>query len=74
MLAEFAKSFQPKGGSYELMIQSPVTKEPTTVRFTLPEGTPKNVQVNGRSIEFQYGQRQFVRIEFDKEGALVTSR
>ena len=73
-MQEFAKSFQPKAGSYEITILSPVTKEPTPVRFTLPEGTPKRINVNGRSIEFQYGPRQFVRIEFDRDGALITSR
>ena len=73
-LEQFGKTFQPKAGSYEVTIMNPVTKQPTNVRFTLPEGQPKRVNVNGRSIEFVYGFRQFVRIEFDRDGALVTSR
>ncbi len=73
-LEEFAGSFQPKGGSYELSIVSPVTKQVTPVRFTLPEGTPRRVQVRRNEIEFNYGIRHFVRIEFDSDGAIVTSR
>jgi hypothetical protein len=73
-LDAFAKSFQPKAGSYEVTVLSPVTKQPTTVRFTLPEGTPRRVHTNRDSIEFVYGLRQWVRIEFDKDGAIVTSR
>jgi hypothetical protein len=73
-MAEFAKNFQAKAGSYEVIILSPVTKEPTPVRFMLPEGSPKRVNVGDRDIEFRYGPRQFVRIEFDKDGAIITSR
>jgi hypothetical protein len=75
MTAEaFVKSFQPKAGSYEVTILNPITKQPTPVRFTLPEGTPKRVNVNRREIEFFYGPRNFVRIEFDRDGAQVISR
>jgi hypothetical protein len=70
----FVKAFQPKAGSYEIELLNPVTQQPTPVRFTLPEGTPRRVNVTRREIEFSYGPRQFVRIEFDQDGALVTSR
>ena len=50
------------------------TNQPTTVRFCLPEGTPRRVIVKRDSIEFVYGLRQWVRIEFDRDGATVTSR
>lgn len=70
----FVKTFKPRGGSYELELLNPVTKTPTTVRFTLPEGTPKSVEYRGNTLEFRYGPRSFVRIEFDKDGALVTTR
>ena len=73
-LEQFAKTFQPKAGSYEVTILNPVTKQPTKVRFALPEGTPRRVHTNRDSIEFIYGLRQFVRIEFDKDGAMITSR
>lgn len=73
-LEQFAKTFQPKAGSYQVSIVSPVTNQPTPVRFTLPEGNPRQVHLRGNEIEFEYGFRRFVRIEFDNEGAMVTSR
>jgi hypothetical protein len=44
------------------------------VRFTLPEGTPTRVQLLPDGVEFTYGPRRFVRIQFDDDGAFVTSR
>ncbi len=73
-LEAFHKSFQPKAGSYEVTLLNPATKQPTTVRFTLPEGTPRRVHVTRDSIEFVYSLRQWVRIEFDKDGVMVTTR
>ncbi len=73
-LEQFANSFKAKGGSYEVTLQNPVTKAPTTVRFTLPAGTPRRVMVRRNEIEFEYGLRRFVRIEFDQDGAQVVSR
>lgn len=73
-LKDFADKFQPKKGTFNLDIVSPVTKQPTPVRFTLPEGTPKRVQLLPDGIEFIYGPRRFVRIQFDNDGAFVTSR
>ena len=73
-LDQFAKTFQAKAGSYEVDLVNPVTNQPTRVRFALPEGTPKNVHVRPREIEFRYGVLRFVRIEFDRDGAQVVSR
>jgi hypothetical protein len=73
-LDQFAKTFQAKGGSYEVDLINPVTNQPTKVRFTLPDGTPRNVHVRPNEIEFRYGVLRFVRIEFDKDGAQVVSR
>ncbi|MCS7045775.1 MAG: hypothetical protein NZO58_05420 [Gemmataceae bacterium] len=73
-LEQFARSFQPKAGSYEVTLLNPVTRGPTMVRFTLPEGTPRRVQVARNRLEFDYGPRSFVRIEFTTDGAVVTSR
>jgi hypothetical protein len=70
----FAKSFQPKAGSYEVTVVNPVTKQPANVRFTLPEGTPRRVVTTRDSIEFIYSLRQWVRIEFDTDGVKVTTR
>lgn len=71
---EFVKTFKPRAGSYEIDLLNPVTKTPTNVRFTLPEGMLMSVQYRGNTVEFNYGRLRFVRIEFDKDGALVTSR
>ncbi len=73
-LESFAKSFQPKAGSFEVTIVNPVTKQPQVVRFTLPEGQPRRVNVTRDSIEFSYGLRQFTRIEFDRDGVVVITR
>lgn len=73
-LDTFAKNFQPKEGSYEVTIINPLTNQPTQVRFLLPQGTPRRVIVRRTEIEFVYSLRQFVRIEFDRDGAKVTSR
>ncbi|MSQ93028.1 MAG: hypothetical protein EXR98_00560 [Gemmataceae bacterium] len=73
-LDAFAKTFQPKVGSFEVTILNPVTKQPQAVRFSLPEGQPRRVIVNRDSIEFVYGPRQFTRIEFDRDGVVVTTR
>ena len=73
-LEAFSKTFQAKAGSYEVSVLNPVSKQPTTVRFTLPEGTPRRVVVTRDSIEWVYGLRQWVRIELDKDGATMMSR
>jgi hypothetical protein len=73
-LEAFAKSFQPKPGSYEVPLLNPVTNQPATVRFTLPDATPRRVVVTRDSIEFIYSLRQWVRIEFERDGVRVTSR
>jgi hypothetical protein len=73
-LDAFAKTFQPKAGTYEVTILNPVSKQPTPVRFILPEGTPRRVHVTRDSIEWVYGLRQWVRIEFDRDGVQVTAR
>ncbi len=73
-LEQFAGSFQAKAGSYAVSIVNPVTNQSTEVRFTLPEGAPRRVHLRRNEIEFDYGFRHFVRIEFDQEGAMVTSR
>ena len=73
-LESFAKTFQPKAGSFEVTVLNPVTKQPQAVRFSLPEGQPRRVIVNRDSIEFVYGLRQFTRIEFDRDGVVVTTR
>ncbi len=66
-LDEFAKSFKPQPGKYEVVIQHPVTCEPVKVCFTLPEGCPRKVHVYPREIDFDYG-RTDVSIRFIRDG------
>ncbi len=73
-LEAFSKTFQAKAGSYEVTLLNPVNKQPTSVRFTLPEGTPRRVLVTRDSIEWVYSLRQRVIIDFDRDGATVVSR
>lgn len=71
---QFVKSFQPKAGSYEVAVLNPLTNQATTVRFALPPGTPERVLAGQSFLEYRYAGRQFVRIEFDRDGATVISR
>jgi hypothetical protein len=73
-LDQFAKSFQARPGNYQVTLINPVTKTPTNVSFTLPEGSPRRVAVRRDQIVFNYGRLHFVRIDFDADGAIVTSR
>jgi hypothetical protein len=73
-LDEFAQSFQPREGSYEVVLQNPVTSAPATVQFSLPPGTPRSIFVSRRELTFDYGIGQWVRIHFDRKGARVISR
>ena len=68
-LDEFAKTFKPQPGKYEVVIQHPVTCDPVKVCFTLPEGCPKKVHVRPREIDFDYG-RTDVSIRFIRNGSV----
>jgi hypothetical protein len=70
---EFVKAFKPKAGNYEITLMNPVNKNAETVRFSLP-GEPQRVRATANTIEFEFGPRRFVRIEFDQDGPLVISR
>jgi hypothetical protein len=64
-LAEFATSFKPVPGTYEITFLHPIKKCPVTVCFTLPAdcGCPK-ICVRKHTIEFDYGHHHDVRIHF----------
>jgi hypothetical protein len=62
-LGEFAASFKPAGGKYEVLFCNPVTGCPTPVCFCLPDGCVKCVRVTRRQITFDYGNCQ-VSIRF----------
>jgi hypothetical protein len=66
-LTEFAATFRPKGGRYEIVIEHPMTGKPVRVSFTLPEGTPKRVNVHRRGLDFEYRGKE-VSIRFLRGG------
>jgi len=72
-LREFADHFRPAAGSYEVALINPVTCQPCLVRFCLP-GCPNRVVVNRCEIVYRYGIGRWVRIHFDGNGYVVTSR
>jgi hypothetical protein len=72
-IAEFAKAFKPKAGNYEITLTNPVSRQAEAVKFSLP-GEPQQVRTSANSIEFVYGPRRFVRIEFDQDGPTIISR
>jgi len=64
---DFAATFQPAPGTYEVVFLHPGSRCPVKVCFTLPEGCPRQVRVSRRSLEFDYG-RECVRIRFQIGG------
>jgi hypothetical protein len=67
-LGEFARSFQPTAGTYEMVLLHPRTNSPVKVVFTLPEGTP-HVSTGRRDIRFDYGRTR-VHVVFALGGAV----
>lgn len=72
-IAEFAKAFKPKAGNYEVTLTNPINQQQETVKFSLP-AEPRQVRTGRNHIEFVYGPRQYVRIEFDRDGPIVITR
>jgi hypothetical protein len=66
-LSEFAATFQPKGGRYEIEIEHPLTGQPVKVSFALPEGAPRRVSVHRRELDFEYRGKE-VSIRFLRGG------
>jgi hypothetical protein len=64
---EFARSFTPAAGSYEVDLIHPYTGCPVHVCFSLPPGCPKKVRVERGELEFDYGRTE-VEIRFKKDG------
>ncbi len=75
-LDEFAATFQPLPGTYEIMFLHPIKKCPVNVTFTLPAdcGCPKT-RVRKHEIVFDYGGKHDVDIHFRLFGKVtVTTR
>jgi hypothetical protein len=66
-VAEFAASFQPRPGNYEVYLRHPATGAPVKVAFTLPDAPVRRVRVHRRSLDFDYGRRE-VSIRFLANG------
>jgi hypothetical protein len=56
-LAEFAATFKPEPGTYEITFLHPRKKCPVCVTFTLPPGCPK-MCVYRNEIVFDYGKHK----------------
>ena len=65
---EFAASFKPLPGSYEVLLLHPKTCCPVKVCLTLPPGCIRKVRVNGHKIEFVYKCQRDVVIRFLHNG------
>jgi hypothetical protein len=63
---EFARTFQPQPGTYQVTFLHPRTSQPVTVSFVLPPGTPRVYYVPG-SLIFDYGRHE-VEIRFQIGG------
>ena len=59
---DFAATFKPLPGTYEVTFLHPCSKCPVNVTFTLPPGCPKMI-VSKRDIYFDYG-KSYVDIRF----------
>jgi hypothetical protein len=67
-LQEFARTFRPAPGTYQVTLLHPRTGQPLTITFTLPAGTPQ-VYVGQRFLEFDYGSSR-VTIVFPLGGGV----
>jgi hypothetical protein len=59
---DFARTFQPRAGTFTVVFLHPRTNQPVTVAFTLPQGSPR-VSYVANSLLFDYGQHE-VEIRF----------
>jgi len=70
---QFAQTFKPLPGRYEVTLIHPGSRRPVTVCFTLPDGCPR-VRTHHRDLIFDYG-RQEVHVRFQVGGRVkVTAR
>ena len=69
-LEEFACSFHPAPGHYEVVVMNPETCCPAKVCFTLPCGCP-TVRVHDKSLVFHYGLLDNVSIRFRHDGSVA---
>jgi hypothetical protein len=70
-LEEFAASFHPAPGSYEVVVLHPVTCRPVKVCFTLPPDCVCKVKVHRKLLVFEYGHSDRVAVRFHHDGSVT---
>ncbi len=68
-LSEFSRFFTPTPGKHDVWIVHPVTRQSVRVCFVLPAGKLRNVEVDRRSIRFEFRTGE-VDIEFRNNGTV----
>lgn len=66
-IKDFAASFKPAPGYYEVVFLHPHTCRPVKVCFELPDCCLKEINVRRDSLEFDYGKVE-VEVEFKRDG------
>ena len=64
---EFAASFRPAPGNYEVVLLHPCTHCAVKVCFTLPPGCIRKIDCDRNDIEFDYGKYE-VELNFKRDG------
>jgi hypothetical protein len=67
---EFAATFRPVPGNYEVTLLHPYTHRPVMVRFTLPPGRIKEVDADRSEIRFDYGHWE-LEVHFKRDGRVT---
>jgi hypothetical protein len=70
---DFAKSFVPAPGKYDVLFLHPVNGKPVSVLFQLPDGMPRKVQYVGHFLVFDYGRHK-VDIHFQAGGKVTVAQ
>jgi hypothetical protein len=68
-LAQFASTFTPQPGRYEVVLLHPATGQPVKVAFTLPPGTPRRVRLFRYRLAFDCGRHDVVLV-FQRNGGV----
>lgn len=67
---EFAATFRPAPGNYEVMMIHPYTHCPVKVCFSLPPGCIKEVDADRNELRFDYGKWE-LEVHFKRDGRVV---
>ena len=67
---EFAATFQPLPGNYEVMMIHPFTRRPVKVCFSLPPGRICEVDADRSELRFDYGKWE-LEVHFKRDGRVV---